>query len=165
MERIYAPWRSKYTQKDKHSNHSSLNNTTCIFCEQIAANDDDLYFILKRYTHHIIMLNKYPYNAGHLLIIPYKHLAALNDQAQQERTELIELMNYSCEVLKTAIHAEGINLGLNLGKVSGGSIPNYIHTHVLPRWLGDTNFLPALAETKQVSISLQELFDKLKPHF
>ena len=111
------------------------------------------------------MLNRFPYNAGHLLILPYKHVADLNDLPAEAQHELIELTAKSIDVLKKELGAQGINIGMNLGKIGGAGIPAHIHQHVLPRWQGDTNFLPILTETKAISFDLREIYNKLKEAF
>ena len=111
------------------------------------------------------MLNLYPYNAGHLLIVSLDHKNRLKELSPEERNELIELTDKSIQILEKTINPAGFNIGLNIGKAGGAGIPSHLHQHVLPRWIGDTNFLPLLAETKQVSVNLKDLYNQLKPHF
>lgn len=110
------------------------------------------------------MMNRYPYNAGHLLILPLKHTAALSDLTPAARAQLMELTHHCTEILKKVLDAHGVNIGMNLGKAAGAGLPSHLHMHVLPRWRGDTNFLPLLADVKPVSADLQQLFNKLKPY-
>lgn len=163
MDHLYAPWRKKYVQKIQDS--MNTENKICVFCNQLACDDDATYFILGRYTHHAIIMNLYPYNAGHLLIVPFAHVQSLEELSTEARTELIALANESICILKKELNAHGINMGLNLGKAAGAGIPEHLHMHILPRWVGDTNFLPLLAETKQISIDLHEIYKKLQPAF
>ncbi len=160
MKFLYVPFRSKYVkgtgEKDKKE---------CIFCKPLAENNDEKNFILARYKYNFVILNLYPYNAGHLMIVPFKHCAELKDLSKDERDELMELISKSCEILKKQLKCEGFNVGLNLGKAAGAGIPNHLHMHVLPRWLGDTNFLPTLCETKTISFDLHKIYSELKPKF
>jgi ATP adenylyltransferase len=110
-------------------------------------------------------MNKIPYNAGHLLIIPFAHINTLILQDKDARIEQIELVTHAVEIVKNTLGAHGVNVGINLGKAAGTGIPSHLHTHVLPRWERDTNFLPALAETKTISFDLHEIYKTLKPIF
>ncbi len=165
MKKLYAPWRSPYAGTIDHGKKENAAADTCVFCSQLAQQADDEYMILYRGAHHAVMINKYPYNAGHLLIISLKHQAALEDLSPASRTELIELTANCVAILKKELHAEGINVGLNLGKIAGAGIPAHIHIHILPRWNGDTNFLPTLTDTKQISFDLRDIYAQLKPAF
>lgn len=159
MKKLYAPWRKSYVEKVNDLNNSQ---EVCPFCEQGSSNEDERYFILERGRYNFVMMNLYPYNAGHLLIIPYAHEASLEDLKEEARTELMALTTQSVVKLKKILGAHGINIGLNLGKASGAGIPAHLHQHVLPRWLGDTNFLPLIAETKQISVDLADIYKTLK---
>ncbi len=159
MEILYAPWRAEYVGQEEVSEEG------CIFCIQLAHNTDEKYFILGRYKTTFIMLNRYPYNAGHVLILPLEHQAHLENLSQDTQQELMCLISQSTVILKKELNAQGINIGMNLGKAAGAGIPSHLHTHVLPRWLGDTNFLPTLGNVKQVSKSLDDLYLKLRPVF
>lgn len=164
MKRLYAPWRSSYVTDVIHNKKKSSLKKECVFCLKLAVDEDEKNFILGRFKHHAIFLNLYPYNAGHLLIISLKHKNCLKDLSPESRYELIELTNHCINILTDTLGAQGINVGLNIGKASGAGLPDHIHQHVLPRWQGDTNFLPLLTETKQISVDLKEVFQKLKPH-
>lgn len=165
MKKLYAPWRADYTTGSAHKNHENQVQDECVFCKQIQSGENEKHFILKRFDHHMVILNLYPYNAGHLLIISLEHQATLSELSAESRTELIELSTLCVEIVKEALGAHGINVGLNLGKAAGAGIPSHIHTHVLPRFLGDTNFMPTLAETKVISFDLHAIYQKLKPYF
>lgn len=165
MKRLYAPWRHDYvTQKDKNSASKEMKNE-CVFCHQLAQNDDDKYFIIKRFKHCAVAMNYYPYNAGHLLILSYRHVEFLKDLSAQERTEIMEVSNASVMVLEKIMNVKGFNLGINLGTAAQGSIPYHLHMHVLPRWHGDTSFLETLFETTTISSDLFKTFDRLKEEF
>jgi ATP adenylyltransferase len=164
MDILYAPWRSIYVKKNTSDILQDTTKRDCVFCTKLGNNDAD-GLILRRSENTIVMLNLYPYNAGHLLILPRAHARTLNDVSPETRTELIELVNQSIELLTSILKATGMNVGFNLGDAGGASIPEHLHMHVLPRWIGDTNFLPLLAQTKQISIDLLDLYQQLKPHF
>lgn len=161
MKKLYAPWRSSYTTETTRGKHDDSTPEDCAFCTKFNMEDDAKHFILARSKHHAILLNLYPYNAGHLLIVPYAHVKNMDDLSHEARIELIELLTQSITILKNTLNAEGINVGLNLGKASGAGIPSHIHWHTLPRWHGDTNFLPLLADTKAVSYDLEVMYKKL----
>lgn len=165
MKKLYAPWRSTYTTDTAHTKNEHASKQECDFCIQFAENNDPKHFILKRFTYNAVMLNRYPYNAGHLLVLPFDHIGNLADLKDDVRYELIDLVTHSITILKNVLGAEGINVGLNLGKAAGAGIPAHIHMHVLPRWLGDTNFLPTIGQTKVVSYDLNELYEKLRKAF
>jgi len=162
FKHLYAPWRADYAQKTKQHPSSNKHAHECVFCTQIAAQDDERYFILKRYEHCVIFLNLYPYNAGHLLVVPYMHVAHLEDLSTQARAEMMEVISYAAHTLTQVLKAEGHNIGFNVGKIAGAGIPEHLHGHILPRWHGDTNFMPLLMGTKQISVDLHETYKKLK---
>jgi ATP adenylyltransferase len=156
VRRLYAPWRSAYLK--------SPQQACCIFCLAATqpANDEN-HFVLKRFEHTYIMLNAYPYNGGHLMVVPYQHVNALGLLPEAARCELIEVSLKAIDLLQQELKPDGFNLGMNLGgRAAGGSIPEHIHMHVLPRWQGDTGFLPALANTKPISADLPALYQRLR---
>ena len=162
MKQLYAPWRSNYTLgiSDKK------NGKTCPFCVQAADTNDAEHFIIKRYKHCFVMLNLYPYNAGHLMVIPYQHTGQLPELPAQAQHEIIDVVSHAVTILQTTLKAEGLNIGFNFGgKAAGGSIPEHLHLHVVPRWLGDTNFLVTLADTKPISFDLQKMYEQLQKAF
>lgn len=164
MKKLYAPWRSTYTTSTAQKEESTTTEF-CIFCKKLQDQTDRDHYILKRFTHHAVLLNLYPYNAGHLLIVPYEHVQKLNMLKPEARTELIELAQHCADIAINTLDAQGINIGLNLGKAAGAGIPSHLHMHVLPRWIGDTNFLPTIADTKAVSYDLNIMYDQLKKPF
>jgi ATP adenylyltransferase len=165
MKKLYCPWRSEYTVKTAHTKSDTSSSEECVFCQRIAQKNDAENFIIKRGKHNVVFLNKYPYNAGHILIMPYEHVAQLSQLSPQARTELMELLAQSEPIMRNTIGAHGVNMGVNLGKAAGAGIPSHLHFHVLPRWDGDTNFLPVLAGTKQISFDLHEFYKKIKKAF
>ncbi|MBP6869352.1 HIT domain-containing protein [Candidatus Babeliales bacterium] len=169
MDILYAPWRDTYITKSKKNEKPS--DQDCVFCKKLvdknSSDQDDSAeeFILKKTKHAFIILNLYPYNGGHLLILPRQHVAQLEDVSAQVRAELMELMSASIVILKNVLKAEGINTGLNLGRASGAGIPSHLHFHVVPRWFGDTSFITTIGDTKNVSVDLHRIYQDLKPAF
>jgi len=162
MNNLYAPWRSEYTTSTARTKNEDTTQEECVFCTILQEDNDEQHFLLRRFEHSFVILNQYPYNAGHILILPNEHQANLEDLSSQARCELMELSNASITALKKIMKPEAFNIGLNLGKAAGGSIPEHLHMHVLPRWGGDTNFLPALAQTKAISCDLVKVYQDLK---
>ena len=166
MKFLYAPWRNKYATSITEAKKETTQESACVFCTINKEKDHDReHFVLRRFNHHYIMFNRYPYNAGHLLVISYKHTGLLEELTQEARAELMELTTKSLSILKQQINADGFNVGLNLGKAGGAGIPSHLHVHVLPRFIGDTNFLPTIGETKQISFDLNKIYEQLKPEF
>jgi len=159
MEKLYSPWRQLYVTK------KSKKAGTCVFCEKLAEQQDAQNFIIRRFKYSTVFLNLFPYNAGHLLIIPTKHCKDLSELNQKERNELMDVATTSIEILNKTIKPDGINLGINIGASAGASIIEHVHVHVLPRWHGDTNYLPLLADTKQVSVDLKQIYQQIKAGF
>jgi len=163
MDILYAPWRDKYLTDSKKQKKIIKND--CVFCEKILVVDPTKQeFILKKTKHAFVILNIFPYNGGHLLIVPYEHVDNLECLSKEVRFELMELVTASIIILKNILKADGINAGINLGKMSG-SIPDHIHFHIVPRWNGDTNFLMTIGQTKTISIDLEKIYEELKPAF
>lgn len=163
MKQLYCPWREKYSNDTSKIRQPDANEHDCVFCKQFKEDNDEQYFILKRYKHNVIILNKFPYNAGHLMIIPFTHTSDIDQLSPEERTEMIELTSKASTILRETLHAQGINIGMNLGTWGGAGIPSHIHMHVIPRYDRDTNFLATIADTKAISYDLQEIYKKLKP--
>ncbi len=161
MEHLYAPWRSNYIRKP-----STGERLDCPLCLSESPATDAEKFILKRAEHSYVMLNLYPYNPGHLMIAPREHSPSLHELTPQTRNEIFELAAQCEIILKRELGADGINMGLNIGgKAAGGTIPEHLHLHVLPRFMGDTNFLPLLSNTKQISLDLVDLYHHLIKSF
>jgi ATP adenylyltransferase len=166
MEKLYCPWRSEYVEKEAHTKNENSSKDVCVFCSQFQESDDRKNLILKRFDSIAIIMNKYPYNAGHLLVLPLEHKSRLSEYSKEIRSELMEAVNLAIETIGKALKKpEGFNVGINLGKASGAGIPAHLHIHVLPRWVGDTNFLPLLGDTKQISFDLFKMYDELKKEF
>jgi len=153
---LWAPWRIEYIQK-------LTNEHGCFICHNIQnQQDDDKNFVLWRTEYCIVVLNKFPYNNGHLLIAPLRHIEGLQETDEQEMLELIKLVRDCQKVLQEAIGPHGFNVGANFGRCAGAGLPGHMHIHVVPRWRGDTNFMSVCSDTDVVSQSLRELFKELK---
>ncbi len=154
MEHLWAPWRAEYIQRATESG--------CILFQKLRENNDEANFIVYRGQHNFIILNAFPYNPGHLMVAPYRHIANLQDLGDEEANELFGTIKTSLQLLEKAMRPMGFNVGLNLGKVAGAGIAEHIHTHIVPRWQGDTNFMPVLSDTKILSEALISTYKKLK---
>jgi len=158
MKQLWAPWRIKYIlEADKADG--------CIFCDKPKEDKDQENLILYRGRKCFVMMNKFPYNNGHLMIAPYRHTADLAGLSPEEREELMALAGMSVEVLERTLSAQGFNIGMNLGRVAGAGIDQHLHLHVVPRWSGDTNFMPILGDVKVISEALEETYRKLRSGF
>lgn len=165
MEILHAPWRKKFVIGSKKTKQPTTPKEDCIFCEQFNSTDDEDHFVLKRYKHVVVMLNRYPYNAGHLLILPTTHTRYLHELDPETQHELILATSNGTKIVKEVLKSDGSNIGANQGDYAGGSIPAHFHMHVLPRRKHDTNFLPLIADTKVISFDMHEVYNQLKPHF
>lgn len=165
MKMLYAPWRTEYTSDTHEGKNEDSSQETCVFCKQFASNNDLEYGIIKRFKHTIIVLNKYPYNAGHVLLLPIAHVPSISTLSQETRLELINALGISIDTIKQALGCDGLNVGMNLGTFAGAGIPTHLHIHILPRWKGDTNFMPTIAETKVISFDMKEIYQKLNSTF
>jgi len=154
MERIWAPWRIQYIQMEKPEG--------CILCEKPGQNNDAQNYILHRGDKNFIILNSYPYNPGHLMVAPYRHVASLEKLTDEERQEHFEIVSRSVRVLRQVFNPGGFNIGINLGKAAGAGIEDHFHTHIVPRWQGDTNFMPVLSDVRVLPEALADTYQKLK---
>jgi ATP adenylyltransferase len=137
----------------------------CIFCAALATDNDEKLFIVHRADMAFVILNAFPYNTGHVMVAPNRHAAQLSDLSVEERSALIELTHRSIEAIRAAYEPEGFNTGMNLGRVGGAGVPGHLHVQVVPRWLGDTNFMPLTANTKVLPEALSDTYAKLHPNF
>lgn len=161
MDILYAPWRDLYIRSAKDTTES-----VCVFCDIIQdVTQDARHFVLKRTSHTITLMNLFPYNSGHLLILPLDHVQNLLQIDSKVASEMMLLAGKAQELLARVAQAQGANVGINLGSVAGAGLPGHLHMHFVPRWAGDTNFLPILAQTKQISVDLQKMYEKLKIEF
>jgi ATP adenylyltransferase len=157
MKYIWAPWRIEYIRSKKPAG--------CILCEKPKENKDKENYILYRGKKNFIMLNSYPYNPGHLLIAPYRHISNLEELTEAERNEHYELVSRSIVVLKKVFGPAGFNIGANLGKVAGAGIDDHFHSHIVPRWQGDNNYVPVLANVRVVPQALVDTYKSLVGKF
>jgi ATP adenylyltransferase len=137
----------------------------CIFCTQPRQSDFRAALVLAQTEHTVVMMNKYPYNNGHLLLAPKRHENNLAQLPNDEFIDLNETLRHAVEIVRAALHPGGINLGMNLGKCAGAGVESHLHWHIVPRWEGDTNFMPVIGETRVMPQHLLDSFDRLKPHF
>lgn len=157
MEKLWAPWRMEYILAEKTEG--------CILCQKPAQDNDEANYILHRGQKNYVILNKYPYNSGHLMIVPYRHFDSLEELTAGERHEHLDMVSRAIAVLRRELSPEGFNTGMNIGKAAGAGIADHIHTHIVPRWQGDTNFMPAISDTRVVPEALAETYRKLKDKF
>lgn len=154
MDRLWAPWRSQFVSRRKRPGR-------CIFCAARRSRADRAHHVIARGQRVFALLNRYPYNNGHLMIAPYRHVADLNHLSAGEWAEMLTIIQRLGTRLRAALRPHGMNLGLNLGRIAGAGIPGHLHLHLVPRWDGDTNFLPIVGGTKVISQSLNELYTLL----
>ena len=155
---MWSPWRSEYvSQADEDDG--------CFFCAHLESSDDETNGVLWRGERAFVVLNAYPYNAGHVMVAPHRHVGELNELERDELHELIETTQTTVRHLSEALSPHGFNVGMNLGKIAGAGVPGHVHIHVVPRWGGDTNFMPVVGETKVLPEMLAETYEKLRPFF
>lgn len=157
MEVLHAPWRIEYILAPKPA------QTECSLFTQIAnSNDDTANLVIARSRHSFALLNRYPYNGGHTLVVPYKEVPDFSGLTDDELLDLMRLTVRCQNALKEVMRPDGFNIGVNIGKVAGAGIAEHLHIHIVPRWNGDTNFMPVIAHTSVVPQALNELADKLR---
>ena len=154
MERIFAPWRIEYIRSPKYEG--------CIFCDFPKENRDEERLILYRGEKSFIIMNNYPYNPGHLMIAPYRHVGQLEELTEGEMGEIMSLASMAVQVIKKSMSPDGFNIGINIGRVAGAGIEDHIHLHIVPRWNGDTNFMPVLADVKVIPEAVEDTFRILR---
>ncbi len=160
MKKLWAPWRAEYirvacAEKQGH----------CLFCFLKDSRSDLENLVLYRGKNGFIVMNRFPYNSGHLMVAPYRHTANLQDLKDDEARAIFALIQKCVAVLKKEYQPQGFNIGANLGAVAGAGVTGHIHFHIVPRWQGDTNFMPLLTETKVISEHLVSTYNRLFPHF
>lgn len=153
MERLWAPWRVQYITAEQEEG--------CIFCKKPTQDNDRENLILKKDDLSFIILNAFPYNNGHLLIAPYRHVADISDLTNDEILNVMHLVSLGKKVLSMAFAPDGFNIGINLGRTAGAGIEDHVHIHIVPRWNGDTNFMPVLADTKVMPQALDDTYIQL----
>ena len=158
MEKLWSPWRSQYIDSIKNGDEEN----GCVFCQMEDKDQNDLdNLIVDKGPVTFTVLNLYPYNNGHLMIVPYRHTSDFLSLTSDEQMEIFHKMGSAYRALKEVLHPEGFNMGLNLGRGAGAGIHEHIHFHIVPRWNGDTNFMPVLGEVKVISQDLIETKKKL----
>lgn len=157
MDTLWAPWRMEYILRAKDEKPEP-----CIFCSRIEQHADKENLILHRSRHAFIIMNRFPYNNGHLMVVPYQHTGNILNLNREEGEDMLELIQLSVEALNRVMQPHGFNIGMNLGKVAGAGVDDHVHFHIVPRWNGDTNFMPVISDTKVVSEALDKTYNKIK---
>ncbi len=155
VQHLWAPWRMTYLQcKDKKCDD-------CVFCVADKVDEDAERLVLHRGRLAFVMMNKFPYTNGHLLIAPYRHIADVADIEEQEMLEIHRLLKLSRRLLEAYCKPQGYNVGMNIGRIAGAGIADHVHLHLVPRWIGDTNFMPVFAEVRVIPQHIQETYQAL----
>ena len=155
MNHLYAPWRSEYVKGEKKIEG-------CVFCHIANSNDDEELGVIYRKKDYFIVMNKYPYSPGHFMIIPNKHLSDLEELDTNIWLEMCKDAKNGVRLLKDVLNAGGVNMGINLGQIAGAGIAEHLHLHLVPRWMGDTNFITTVGKTRVISTDFNKLYKKLK---
>lgn len=155
QERLWATWRMPYISGVEKKDDG------CIFCDKPKQDKDAENFILHRGKRTFAIMNLYPYNNGHIMIIPYKHTCDICELDDEESLEIMDMARFFTHIIKEVMHPEGFNVGFNVGRPAGAGIAGHIHMHIVPRWTGDTNFMPVIAETRVISEHIRETYNKL----
>ena len=160
MERLWTPWRREFIE-------STTSNRTdgCFLCANPAAEDDAKHFIVHRGAHAFVILNLYPYNSGHLMVAPYRHTGDFAHLDAEVAADLMATTQHAVGALTSVYHPDAFNVGMNLGKAAGAGVPDHLHVHIVPRWNGDTNFMPIMADTKVLPETLDQTYERLRPAF
>jgi ATP adenylyltransferase len=156
MDHLWSPWRYRYVSQ-------AVPDEECLFCRIAASKDDKSNYVLLRGEHNYVLLNRYPYSSGHLMIAPYAHVATLEEAQPDTLAEMMKLAQRAEAALRAIYHPGGVNVGINIGKAAGAGVAGHIHMHVLPRWIGDVNFLTAVGETRVLPEDLESSWEKLRP--
>ena len=159
MERLWSPWRMEYVQAARDDEGG------CIFCDKPGLGDDEKALIVSRGEQAFVMLNAYPYNPGHLMVAPFRHVGEFEELTTEELAGASSLLQRSVRALKEVASPHGFNVGMNMGKVAGAGVADHLHWHVVPRWDGDTNFMPVVGETRVLPELLSGTYAKLRPTF
>lgn len=154
MQRLWAPWRGAYVKM-------AAKSKGCFFCRYVRGRKDSANYVIERSKFSFSVLNLYPYNNGHVMVAPQKHVADLEKMLPEERQDLVDLLIRMKRRLKRVLEPDGFNIGFNEGRVAGAGLEGHLHIHVVPRWNGDTNFMPVIGETKVLPASLKEMHRKL----
>jgi ATP adenylyltransferase len=161
MEQVFAPWRIEWIEReDKNEDVDG-----CVFCEFFESDDDCENLVVARSDHAFVMFNNYPYNPGHAMVVPRVHTGDYRDLPEDVLLDHAKLKQRTFDALDAALGPDGFNAGLNLGRGAGGSIGDHLHTHVVPRWEGDTNFMPVVSDTKVIVEAVDETYDRVREAF
>ena len=167
-EQLWAPWRLEYIISDKRMPEPDKSlemlpgaDRTCFLCQCVPEQDDRQRLVIFRSQHSLTVLNRYPYNNGHLLIAPLEHLSRIDQLDDQQQVDLTRTIDLMIGLLEKTMRPQGFNVGLNLGQAAGAGLPEHLHWHVVPRWVGDTNFMPAIAGPNVIPQSLDALWEML----
>lgn len=163
MKRMWSPWRSKYIEGFKSP--PVRKSRTSLFSKALKDRDDDKHLIVWRGPLCFVIMNLYPYNSGHLLIVPNRQTASFEDLTAEEMTEIMQTTRRSIKALSAVMNPQGFNFGANLGRVSGAGVDDHVHFHLVPRWNGDTNFMPVLSDIKVISEDMTATLHKLRKAF
>lgn len=158
MKNLWAPWRMTYIL-------SNENEGDCIFCPGTDRGEDEERLILYVGSFTMVIMNRFPYNNGHLLVAPIRHVPELEHLSNEETLDLLLMVRKSIDILKRAMNPEGFNVGLNLGRVAGAGMEKHMHFHVVPRWNGDTNFMTVFGDVRVIPEHIKETYRKLRPHY
>ncbi len=158
MKRLFSPWRSKYISTFKNEKPRKGES---LFTRILRENRDEKNLVVIRKKHCFVLMNLYPYNSGHLMIVPYKQTSEIQDLSNEEYSEILETASEMIAILKKIMKPQGFNFGANIGRVAGAGIDDHIHFHIVPRWNGDTNFMPILGDTKVVSEDMKATYKKI----
>ncbi len=158
MKRLFSPWRSQYIDSFKHE---KKKKTDCLFCRIAQERNDSKNLIVARKEYCFVVMNKYPYNSGHLMIVPYTHTSDFGGLSKTEYAEVMATTSEMIGILSKVSQPQGFNFGANLGRVAGAGIDQHVHFHLVPRWSGDTNFMPTIAEVKLVSEDTRDTYKRL----
>jgi len=159
---IWAPWRSKYVREVSADKKDKRQG--CIFCEAVKKSDEEA-LILYRGKFCYVIMNLYPYNTGHVMVVPYKHVPSIEHLNSSELLEMMQLVKVTIKIVKRALNPDGFNIGINLGRAAGAGIEEHVHIHVVPRWVGDANFMPVIAGVKVLPQDVRETYSILKPYY
>ncbi len=154
MQKLWAPWRMQYIYGEP--------TPGCLFCRVAEERQDEKNLVLYRGEKSLIMLNAFPYNNGHLMVAPYRHTGNFEDLTPEEMLDLMKNTQLGIRILREALHPDAYNVGMNLGKTAGAGIADHLHQHIVPRWDGDTNFMPVIGDTKVLPDALESTYRKLK---
>lgn len=159
MDEIFAPWRMQYILSNSENEDKAAEG--CIFCNFPKLDEDEKRLIVERGKLCFVIMNAYPYNPGHMMVVPYRHTADFTSLTPEELAETAALVQKSVRALTALMQPHGFNIGMNIGRVAGAGIDQHLHTHIVPRWNGDTNFMPVIGETRVVSESLESTYKRL----